>query len=764
MLALARGAGAQSETGVRGRVSTESDRFALAGAHVTLRADDSSDAMMATTDEMGGFVFRDLRPATYTLTAEHDGFAPKTVRFVLKPRELKAVEVALAIRQLEEHVEVSAPITLASTFSPSSTVVTSALLEALPTAQLTSLPDAIVTAAPGMIRGHDDFVHVRGQELALNPVINGVSFWENAHAVFSGGVSPQVIDTANVMTGGFPAEYGNRFGGVVDIVTKSGLSLDHHGALNASFGQSNRNEGSGDFGGRSTGIGYYAFGSLFESDRFLSPPDQVAINDHGDGKRGLFQLDATPRPTDSIRVTMMADMTDFGIPVTPTDEALRPSSKTHQATRQQTAIVGWNRSFSSDALLHTSFYERGSQAHLFPVEGPLSAIAENDRRLFTAGVKSDFTLSRADHTIKVGAEAVRLRPDERLSYDPAGFPDLAALIDVPIVEVEPVAFSKRTWGGELSGYLQDAIKVGALSADVGMRVDRYGLVIHETHASPRVNVAYGLGTTGAVMHASYNHFFVPPPIENILSASAGLTRDIQEIAVALPALPATVENQAELGITRPIHGGTQIGVTGYYRRGRNEVHTTIWPDARIYSYASFDRASAYGLETKLDTRLRDVGLTAFLNYALGRVYFQGPVTGGFITEPHHITDPARFLAPMDQTHTLTGGFRYQPPHRPFWGSFGVEYGSGTPTESNDEDASAGVPVRDTATARVPGHLTANITAGADIWRSTLGRRISVRLTVENITNNRYKIAQESVFTPGQYAIPRLVSAGLAVQF
>ena len=64
-----------------------------------------------------------------------------------------------------------------------------------------------------MIRGHDDFVHVRGEEIALNPIIDGVAFWENPHAMFSAGVSPDIIETANVMTGAFPAEYGNRCGG-----------------------------------------------------------------------------------------------------------------------------------------------------------------------------------------------------------------------------------------------------------------------------------------------------------------------------------------------------------------------------------------------------------------------------------------------------------------------------------------------------------------------------------------------------------------------
>ena len=36
-----------------------------------------------------------------------------------------------------------------------------------------------------------------------------------------------------------------------------------------------------------------------------------------------------------------------------------------------------------------------------------------------------------------------------------------------------------------------------------------------------------------MVHASYNHFFVPPPIEGVLSSAAGLTEQIGDIGVAL---------------------------------------------------------------------------------------------------------------------------------------------------------------------------------------------------------------------------------------
>jgi hypothetical protein len=55
--------------------------------------------------------------------------------------------------------------------------------------------------------------------------------------------------------------------------------------------------------------------------------------------------------------------------------------------------------------------------------------------------------------------------------------------------------------------------------------------------------------------------------------------------------------------------------------------------------------------------------------------------------------------------------------------------------------------------------------GADVWRDSGDRRrISLRFTIENVTNNLYKVAQESAFAAGQYSIPRLMSAGATVWF
>jgi hypothetical protein len=127
---------------------------------------------------------------------------------------------------------------------------------------------------------------------------------------------------------------------------------------------------------------------------------------------------------------------------------------------------------------------------------------------------------------------------------------------------------------------------------------------------------------------------------------------------------------------------------------------------------------------------------------------------GFVTEPEHLESTERFLAPMDQTHTLTGGLTYRHQYTGLWAGTAVEYGSGTPTEREE-----------TMDARVPGHFTANISVGVDLLRSGKPRpRLSLQLDIENLTNNLYLVAQESEFAAGQYSIPRLVSVTAKVRF
>ena len=266
-------AAAQSDAIVQGQVVAAADRSALPGATVTLQAPEGGEPKQATTDAAGRFVFAQVAPQQYVVSVTIDGFEPRQIVVTIEPREARALSLALDVARLTVDVHVTAgDRALPATHSPSSTLLTRERGERMPVFARSSLPDAVVTLAPGMIRGHDDFVHVRGEEIALNPMIDGVGFWENPHAMFSAGLSPDIIDSANVMTGAFPAEYGNRFGGVVDVATRSGLRMHERGSATFSAGDQGRRRAAADMGGQRGSFGYFISASAFASDRVLSPP------------------------------------------------------------------------------------------------------------------------------------------------------------------------------------------------------------------------------------------------------------------------------------------------------------------------------------------------------------------------------------------------------------------------------------------------------------------------------------------------------------
>ena len=196
--------------------------------------------------------------------------------------------------------------------------------------------------------------------------------------------------------------------------------MSNTGSVAFSGGEAGRGSLSGDFGGHRGRFGYYAFGTIFESDRFLSPPDPEAIHDHATGGHSLFQLDVDLGQKGLLRAMVMGDGANFDIPKTPEDVELRPDANASQRTRQQTATVGWNRA-ASDFMIGATFYERWSGLDLLPAEDPLAARASLTRDVGTIGGKFDVTRFAGRHAIKAGFDAVRLRPDEDLFYDYSGY-------------------------------------------------------------------------------------------------------------------------------------------------------------------------------------------------------------------------------------------------------------------------------------------------------------------------------------------------------
>lgn len=724
---------------VTGIVADKNSGRPVSGANVTLEGETSTTERTTTTDAEGRFSLSVLTPGFYALTVSTAGFYSERLTFSLAPRTVQQVRLELSpVTTVAEQVTVHADSKLVNEAeSATTTTIDVSQISALPTGRKIQLTDIVTPFVSSAVGSHDNLVHLRGNELSLNTFINGVSFFDNPHQLFTPGLSPDIIQSVNIITGGFPAEFGNRFGGILDIVTRTGFDANNHGSVTIGAGNYLRDNASVDFGGHSERLGYFFYAQAFQSDRFLNTPEPRRLHDRGRGSRSFAQLDYRADTNDFFKLALTANGTNFELPNT-TEDALR-GRDSFQRNREQTAVFSWEHLFGSSSAVSTSLYERLASARLLPTSDPFSIQAGGLRNDITLGAKSDYSLFiGSQHAIKTGIDLMLLRLREDFIFDPRGNE----------VEIEPFAFRGRKSGGQASFYIQDQVRpFKKFTANLGLRYDQYSVVTSGHALSPRVNLAYALNSGHTVLHFAYNRFFAPPPIENLLvSASLGFGGNPPRISRS---------NHFEAGVTHSLLDNLVFRLTGYWRSDRNSFETTELANVRIFAPTTFDRGKAYGIEFSARlSEIKRLGLSAYFNYTAQRAFQTGPISGGFTVEA--VGPGERGPAAFDQIHTGAAGLTWRHHASGFWASAAFEYGSGTPaTIPND----AGEKV----SLRLPDHFVANFYVGVDLFRKERCG-LGLQFNVENATDRVFAIAKESEFTPIQFSPPRFFSGSLRLRF
>ncbi len=730
-----------AQSSVDGFVKSK-DGKPLAGVRVKLvHVDNSAVDHETESDANGRFHFPSVQGGDYTLSAIANDYYPVNYRLALRPREPVTINVELSPKTAATvEVEIKGErLVLDPDRTGTAQTLTHADIERLPDPLVESTNSLVANFMPGASQSHDNFINVRGNEFSLHEFVNGVSFLDNTQPQFAPGVSPQIFEAVDLMTGGFNAEFGNRFGGVLDITTRSGQTMKRHGDINFRGATQDNYDLNAEYGGAAGNWGYFGFVDGFMSGRYLDPPEPVELRDFGSGLRGTLQID-WQKGKDSARLLLMGGGTNFQQPnITEDQEAGRNALRRLQ---QQTAILTWAHTFSPETVVTSSVYERVGSDHILPTSDPDTPLSIGSRAPLALGGKTDVVHLWRGHVIKAGIDLVKLRELESFFIDGRGDPDILVLDPSGVF-----SFRGGVNGGQASIYLQDHFSLFRdLTVDVGARYDHFDLVDTAAQVSPRIGLAYHIEKTHSVVRAAYNRLFSPPPIEYSLLASF-IGNNVPDPDLRVGNVRAYTQNYFEVGWQQELRRNIGLEVDAYTHSGHNSFENHEISITRLFLPINFHTARSSGADVIFTMREEQMGISGRLQYTLSRTYFYGPVSGGFAGD-EQLAPGERILPAFDQTHTGTANLFYRNHWRNSWIGTAMRYGSGTVIERGP---------------RLPQHLTADLGGGFTLVKAE-NHRLDLELDATNLTDSRYQIAKESEEIPIQYAPSRTLGGSLKFHF
>jgi outer membrane cobalamin receptor len=716
------------------------------------------------TDAGGDLVIKRIPFGVYRIQIEHPGFAEflDSIEIRSAVRTEYVAKLAIAVANTSVVVNDSETLVDPHRTGDINRLGTDAIESRISSLPGRSLQD-LVNSQPGWLYEGNAVLHPRGSEYQTQIVVDGIPLTDNRSPSFGPEIEADDIGSLSIFTANFPAEYGRKMGGVVEVNTARDPRMGFHG-------QAVLSGGSFDTGG-AFALGQYQWGkntlgvsaSGDMTGRYLNPV--VPQNFTNTGTTGDFAISYERDLTDRDRLSFSVrhELSRFQIP---NEQVQQAGGQLQNADNFETmGTVSYQHIFSSNVVADLRGMVRDSSNDLFsnPLSTPVIAFQHNyfregyfkgtvsvhhGRHEWKAGIESDSTFLH-ERFNDIITDFSRFDPDTSPTFDFAGSqPDL-----------------------EQSAFVQDQIRLGKWTISAGLRWDHYQLLVNQNAVSPRLGVAYYVRKLDIVLHAAYDRIFQTPSAENLLISSSPEIASLSDEVLRLPVKPSH-GNYYELGLSKGFFGQLKLDVNGFSRRVDNFADDDQLLSTAVSFPIAFNKAYIYGVESKAEIP-HWKGLNTFVSYSysVGSAYL--PVTGGLFLGDDganalsNIT--GRFWISQDQRNTIRARARYQFTKR-FWGGVGAEYGSGLPFEfaGTEQDAleqySRQVVDRvNFEKGRVQPSLSVNASLGAEVWRSDKFK-VRFQADMSNINNRLNVIDFGGLFSGNAIGPPRSFALRLTTNF
>ena len=740
------------------------------------------------TDAQGSFKLVNLPFNTYKVRVEASGFQPLEQSIDLETTLPQTLDLSLSVEEATAAVTVSDNGAMLETDRTSSdTDLSQTILERPLGAAPSRAIESMVASTPGFVTDDNGRMHPRGSESQVQYVVDGVPVTDNMSAIFSTSLDARTLRTVEVLTGGIPAEFGDKLAGIINVNTKSGLEGPTQGGLSFSGGSFSTGEIAADFSTHTKKLGFITNLSTSTSQRYLDPPTIDNFHNFGRTGKGFFRLDYQFDANNSLKSVLNFGGSNFQVPNRLAQELAGQDQR--QQLRDNSQNITYQHIFSPNTVAQFSFFHRQSHAELTSNPESTPVVAFQDRTLQNYGGIGSVALTRGRHNIKVGGQFTITPIDEQFSFYPTvAFPDLqdqnGNIVPNPVDDfnaANPFLFNGSKTGRTLSAYVQDRFSIYKnLTLDLGIRYDNYKLLISEQALSPRLAIAYYVPKTQTTFRVSYNRLFQPPPAENLLLASSTEAAGISPLAVLQgittvnPILPDK-ENSFEAGAQQLLTKMFRLNLTVYQKRIENFSDKDQFFETGVIFPISISSGRVTGEEVRLEsTDLH--GFHGFASYANARAYGVTPINGGlFLGENPTDLFLSGFKFANDHDQRNEAQFQLSYTHRPsgIYASFSGRYDSGVPVDVEPGTTLAdfvanGFDPRlydkiDFQRGRVRPRTIFDFSVGSDLMQK---ERVSlnIQFDVQNLTNELFLYNFESVFSGTHVGYPRLFSGRLSLRF
>jgi len=720
-------------------VVKDSSGGVVAGAKVEISFPVTGYQRQTTTGSDGIFRFTNVPFNPYHLTVTADNFAGYSQDVDVRSTVPASLQISLKIGTATTSVTVEANAGDLVEKDPSfHTDVDTSLTDRLPLESQSSSVSSLVTlVSPGVVADSNGLFHGLGDHAENSFSVDGQPITDQQSKVFSNQIPLDSIQSLEAVSGGPPAEYGDKTSLVIKVTTKSGLGTGKpSGSVYSSYGS---------FGSVTAGfrlaVGNQKYGNFIAANglntsRFLDPPELQAIHDKGNEENLFDRFDYVITGADSVHVNFQYTRSWFQTPNTidnlnvgltdPVTGAPLPVQDQRAQIKTYNVAPVWTRLISSTTLLTVGAFVRHDQFNYYPsgnvfadgtglIPGGSSATLNQNRKLTNAGLRSDLSYVKGAHNIKVGGTFQHTFLTEDFNFGITDPNFLGSQVDAagnscfvggialaaPCTTLLPFdltrggsqfPFHGHTDVKELALYAQDTISKGNWAFNVGVRFDLYRGIVHDWQPEPRVGVAYNIKKTNSVLRVSYSRILETPFNENLILASLGASNPVITDVIGGQSLQSPIRsgqrNQFNAGFQQAFGKYAVVDADYLWKYTHNAYDFSTFGNTPIFFPIAWKNSKIDGPSVRVSMP-NFHGLTALVVLAHVRARYFPPQIGGLGST---ITGGEVFRIDHDQAFNQTTHCQYQPYKNLPWIGFNWRYDSGlvasNPNLDNFSDASS----------------------------------------------------------------------------